>query len=168
MESAYANCQSRASQARNSRCTPRSKRSCNYGLGNEMSAPAVPTANERFLRKARKKLACCLRCFQNWGEQIHVETIVHIFDSCIQDWFSVASIVEHVLVTIKQEHPNVKMAYLKPDNVGCYHNASLILSMKSIGERAGISVRRYDFSDPQNERSHTEMGKRKARCCHSR
>ena len=24
----------------------------------------------RFLRKARKKLACCLRCFQNWGEQI--------------------------------------------------------------------------------------------------
>ena len=63
-----------------------------------------------FLRKARKKLACFLRCFQNWGEQIHVETIVHIFDSFIQDWFSVASIVEHVLVTIKQEHPNVKMA----------------------------------------------------------
>ena len=76
--------------------------------------------------------------------------MVHIFDSCIPDWFSVASIVEHVLVTIKQEHPNVKMAYLKSDNAGCYHNASLILSLKAIGERAGISVRRYDFSDPQS------------------
>ena len=77
---------------------------------------------------------------------------MQIFDFCIQDWFSVASIVEHVLVTIKQEHPNVKMAYLKSDNAGCYHNASLILSLKSIGERAGISVRRYDFSDLQSKK----------------
>lgn len=82
--------------------------------------------------------------------EFNVETIVHIFDSCILDWFSVASIVEHVLVTIKQEHPNVKMAYLKSDNAGYYHNASLILSLKSIGERAGITVQRYAFSDPQS------------------
>ena len=40
-------------------------------------------------------------------------------------------------------------AYLKSDNAGCYHNALLIVSLKSIGERAGISVGRYDFSDPQ-------------------
>ncbi|PFX23631.1 hypothetical protein AWC38_SpisGene11813 [Stylophora pistillata] len=57
---------------------------------------------------------------------------------------------EHILVTIKQEHPNVEMAYLKSDNAVCYHNASLILSLKSIGERAGITVQRYDFSDPQS------------------
>ncbi|PFX12689.1 hypothetical protein AWC38_SpisGene23309 [Stylophora pistillata] len=69
---------------------------------------------------------------------------------CIQDWFSVASIVEHILVTIKQEHPSVEMAYLKSDNAGCYHNASLILSLKSIGEGAGITMQRYDFSDPQS------------------
>lgn len=93
-------------------------------------------------------VACVV--FKIGENKFNVETIVHIFDSCIQDWFSVASIVEHVLVTIKQEHPNVKMAYLKSDNAGCYHNASLILSLKSIGERAGISVRRYDFSDPQS------------------
>ena len=43
----------------------------------------------------------------------------------------------------------MKTAYLKSDNAGCYHNASLILSLKSIGKRAGISVRRYDFSNPQ-------------------
>jgi hypothetical protein len=93
-------------------------------------------------------VACVV--FKSGENEFSVETIVHIFDSCIQDWFSVASIVEHVLVTIKQEHPNVKMAYLKSDNAGCYHNASLILSLKSIGERTGISVRRCDFSDPQS------------------
>ena len=43
----------------------------------------------------------------------------------------------------------MKTAYLKSDNAGCYHNASLILSLKCIGKRAGISVRRYDFSNPQ-------------------
>lgn len=44
----------------------------------------------------------------------------------------------------------MKMAHLKPDNAGCYHNASRILSLKSIGERAVITVQRYDFSDPQS------------------
>jgi len=44
----------------------------------------------------------------------------------------------------------VNRAYLQSDNAGCYHNASLILSLKSIGERAGIYFRRYDFSDPQS------------------
>ena len=44
----------------------------------------------------------------------------------------------------------MKTAYLKSDNAGCYHNASLIMSLESTGERAGISVRRYDFSDPQS------------------
>ena len=34
-------------------------------------------------------------------------------------------------------------------NAGCYHCAYLILSLLSIGERAGIMIKRYDFSDPQ-------------------
>ena len=93
-------------------------------------------------------VACVV--FKIGENEFNVETMVHIFDSCIQDWFSVASIVEHVPVIIKQEHPNVKMAYLKSDNAGCYHNASLILSLKSIGERAYISVRMNHFSDPQS------------------
>ena len=81
-----------------------------------------------------------------------VETMVHIFDSCTQDWFSVASIFEHLLFTIKEEHPNVKMACLKSDNAGCYHNASLILSLECMGDRTGIHVQRYDFSDPQSRK----------------
>jgi predicted alpha/beta-hydrolase family hydrolase len=58
----------------------------------------------------------------------------------------------HPLVTIKQEHNNVLTAYPKSHNAGCYHNALLIRSLKSIGERAGIRVRRYDFSDPQSRK----------------
>ena len=81
----------------------------------------------------------CVVCKSSENASYNVETVVHVFDSCTQDWFSVASIVEH----------DVKAAYLKSNNAGCYHNASLILSLKSIGERTGISVRRYDFSDPQ-------------------
>jgi len=84
------------------------------------------------------------------NDDYEVETIVHLFDSCTQDWFSVASILENVLVTVKQEHPKVKAAFLKSDNAGCYHNATLILTLKSIGERTGIRVQRYDFSDPQS------------------
>ena len=50
-----------------------------------------------------------------------VEGFVHLFDSCNQDWFSVASILEHLLIIIKQEHKSVSTAYLKSDNAGCYH-----------------------------------------------
>lgn len=78
-----------------------------------------------------------------------VECLVHLFDTCKQDWFSVASILENTLQTIKRENGNVKSAYLKSDNAGCYHNAELLSSLKDISRRTGIKVLRYDFSDPQ-------------------
>ena len=84
------------------------------------------------------------------GDSYEVETIVHIFDSCTQDWFSVLSILENLLATIKQEHPSVNVAYLKSNNAGCYHNGMLLLSLKSMGERTGICIKRYDYSDPQS------------------
>ena len=40
-------------------------------------------------------------------------------------------------------------AFLRSDNAGCYHCAYLILSLPSTGGRAGIMIKRYDFSDPQ-------------------
>lgn len=72
-----------------------------------------------FYGKRGKSLHVACVVFKIGENEFNVETIVQIFDSCIQDWVSVPSIVEHVLVTIKQEHPNVKMAYLKSDNAGC-------------------------------------------------
>ena len=37
---------------------------------------------------------------------------------------------------------------MRSDNAGCYHCVHLILSLPSLGERAGIRIVRYDFSDP--------------------
>ena len=83
-------------------------------------------------------------------DRVEVDTFVHIFDSCTQDWFSVASIVEHVLSIIKMEDPSITKFFLRSDNAGCYHNTELLLSLKAIGERYGVEFKRYDFSDPQS------------------
>ena len=51
---------------------------------------------------------------------------------------------------IKNQHPNITDAYLKSDNAGCYHNSQLLLALPGISRRTGISIHRYDFSDPQS------------------
>ena len=102
-----------------------------------------------FYGKRRKSWHVACVIFRSRSESYSVETFVHVFDTCTQDWFS-SSILEHLLITLKEEHKKLSMAYLKSDNAGCYHNASLITSLKSIGERAGIHVRRYEFSNPQS------------------
>ena len=76
-------------------------------------------------------------------------TYMHLFEECTQNWFAVASIIEHTLKTLKATNPNIQEAFMRSDNAGCYHCAYLILSIPSIGERSGIRIARYDFSDPQ-------------------
>lgn len=79
-----------------------------------------------------------------------VQTYVHVFNQCTQNWFAVASIIENVLANIKRSNPNIKEAFIRSDNAGCYHAAQLILSLQGLSKRVGIKVRRYDFSDPQS------------------
>ena len=38
---------------------------------------------------------------------------------------------------------------MRSDNAGCYHNGPLILYLADVESRTGVSVIRYDFSDPQ-------------------
>ena len=52
-------------------------------------------------------------------------------------------------MALKAIYSNLSEAFLRSDNAGCYHNAYLILSLPSLGERVGIRIFRYDFSDPQ-------------------
>ena len=52
-------------------------------------------------------------------------------------------------MAFKTSYSNLNEAFLRSDNAGCYHNAYLILSLPSLGERVGIRIFRYDFSDPQ-------------------
>ena len=79
----------------------------------------------------------------------HARTYIHLFEDCVQNWFAVASIIENTLTTLKAANPNIQEAFLRSDNAGCYHCAYLILSLPSLGERAGIRIVRHDFSDPQ-------------------
>ena len=44
----------------------------------------------------------------------------------------------------------MKKAYLKLDEAGCYHNGQLTVAARDVGERVGVSLQRYDFSEPQS------------------
>ena len=95
-------------------------------------------------------VTCSIKRASEDEDRVEVDTFVHIFDSCTQDWFSVASIVEHVLSVIKMEDPSITKFFLRSENAGCYHNTELLLSLKAMGERHGVEFKRYDFSDPQS------------------
>ena len=82
--------------------------------------------------------------------RMEVESFVHVFNDCQQNWFAVASICEHVLRTIKEERPQIKKVFLKSDNAGCYHNGAYLVSLRDIGVRVGIDIERYDFSETQS------------------
>ena len=83
------------------------------------------------------------------AEKFQVECFVHLFNTCTQNSFAVASIIENLLKVLKKEHTILKQAFLRSDNAGCYKNGALLLSLPEISARSGIKVLRYDFSDPQ-------------------
>ena len=83
---------------------------------------------------------------------IEVSYFAHLFNSCSQDWYSVSSILEQLLTrltTIRSMKPHVTRAYLRSDEAGCYHNSQLLAAVRDVGKRVGISIARYDFSEPQ-------------------
>ena len=88
--------------------------------------------------------------YKNADDKLEVTTYAHLFDACKQDWFAVISIIENLLSRIKVAHFSISEAYLRSDEAGCYHNNSLIAALKDVGQRVGISVKRYDFSEPQH------------------
>ena len=63
--------------------------------------------------------------------------------------FAVRSILEN-LITIRSTNPNVKKAHLRSDEARCYQNSQLIAAMRDVEESLGVSVGRYDSSEPQS------------------
>ena len=53
------------------------------------------------------------------------------------------------LLDIKKDHPEIKTAYFRQDNAGCYHSVSLLTACPKISASTGIHIKRVDFSDPQ-------------------
>ena len=80
---------------------------------------------------------------------LELQSYAHLFDTCHQDWFAVSPIIENTLAAIKTQKPHVTQIYLRSDEAGCYHNNSLIAAAKDLGQRVGITVCRYDYSEPQ-------------------
>ena len=80
---------------------------------------------------------------------LELQSFSHLFDICRQDWFAVSSIIETTLEMIKTQKPHVTQVYLRSDETSCYHNNSLIAAAKDVGQRVGITVCRYDFSEPK-------------------
>ena len=76
-----------------------------------------------------------------------MRTLVHIFDACNQDWFSVASVLESLTSEIVNMEPGVKGLFLRSDNAGCYHNTALLSSATVIIARQGLVLKDYSFSE---------------------
>lgn len=79
-----------------------------------------------------------------------VQSFVHIIDNSIQDWFSVASILQNLLQTVKVKNSQITKAFLRSDDAGCYHNNMLILACNDLSQSSGVQIVRHDFSEPQN------------------
>lgn len=85
---------------------------------------------------------------QEASNDVEVQTYAHLFDNCQQDWFAVCSIFENLLTNVLASKPSINCVFLRSDEAGCYHNNALIASLKDVGERLGIHVKGYDFSEP--------------------
>lgn len=83
------------------------------------------------------------------SDVLETMTFVHIFPSCSQDSFTVLAIMGDVLKKLKKAMPNLENVFCRQDNAGCYHSASTIIGAKLQAEKAGVTLKRLDFSDPQ-------------------
>ena len=53
------------------------------------------------------------------------------------------------------KQPGLKSVFLRSDEEGCYHNNFLIAAVPDIGQRVGVAVEAYDFTEPQSRRMYT-------------
>ena len=63
---------------------------------------------------------------------------------------TVVSIMLDCLTTLKNEIPELEIAYYKQDNAGCYHSGNSIISAKLAGGAVEVAVVRNDFSNPRD------------------
>ena len=83
------------------------------------------------------------------ADKLQHQAFVHIVENCSQDSNVVVSIIQHTLQQLKKEHPEIKTAFLRQDNAGCYHSFTMIAACRLMKEATDIKVKRVDFSDPQ-------------------
>ena len=88
-------------------------------------------------------------CHRKVDQRLEAQTLIHILETGLQDSETVVLIMEHLLRSLKEQHPEITSAYFRQNNGGCYHSSCSILSARVLSARSGIQVRQIDFSDPQ-------------------
>ncbi|CAC5416082.1 unnamed protein product [Mytilus coruscus] len=75
--------------------------------------------------------------YRDESGEIGHRTFTHVLENVKQDWFAVASLLEHVLQTGKIQLPQVTDMFLRSDNTGCYHCGHLWIAIPQISNRTG-------------------------------
>ena len=120
-------------------------------MGNQIPAVEAPRKAVRLVwEKGISWHVSSVIIKNNKTAEVEVSTYIHLIDSCSQHCYAVASILENLLKNVCERHPSIKNVYIRSDEAGCYHNNLLIASLKDIGNRVGVKIVSYDYSEPQN------------------
>jgi len=77
---------------------------------------------------------------------------VQLFKACSQD-NTVLGIMADVLTKLKIGMPNLDSVFYRQDNAGCSSlRDSTTVVAEVLADKAGVSLKRLDFSDPQGEK----------------
>ncbi|CAG2213538.1 unnamed protein product [Mytilus edulis] len=94
--------------------------------------------------------------YRDESGEIGHRTFTHVLENVKQDWFAVASLLEHVLQTVKIQLPQVTDMFLRSDNAGCYHCGHLWIAIPQISNRTGIQIKQYSYSEAQAGKSYCD------------
>ena len=87
------------------------------------------------------------------GDQMQHQAFVHIVTNTRQGFVVVIEIIHHILKELKKENQEISLAFVRQDNAGCYHNATILAGCHLMKELTGIKVERVDFTDPQGSKA---------------
>lgn len=87
--------------------------------------------------------------FRRVSGDLQSQAFVHVIQSCSQGSHAVVMMLQHVLQTLKTEHPEIRQAFFRQDNAGCYHSSNTVSTLAQMERLVGIKVVSVDFSDPQ-------------------
>ena len=77
------------------------------------------------------------------------QAFIHVVQTCTKGSSAVVLLIQHVIQTLKNEHPEITRCFLYQDNAGCCHSNNTILACPAIEKSTRIKVQRMDFCDPQ-------------------
>ena len=84
------------------------------------------------------------------SNECEVSVYSHLFRQSIsQNSEVVAAVMRHTLQEEKARHPEINEAFYRSNCAGSYGSGGLLVPIRHIGRLTGISIKRYNFSEPQ-------------------